>query len=89
MRLKVSACTISTNGGFVVTLKAEGEDRIVVTPLGEHPTKGQMETYYIKILKEVVVDTVVDLDMNDYVVKARPFTKDDGIVIDCKWLHHK
>ena len=89
MNLTIIKCTASTNGGFILTLQTEGEERNVSTPFGTHPTKGDIETYYMKVNEEQAEGVTADLDLNDYSVKVRPFTKDDGITLDLKWLHHK
>ena len=87
--LKVSKCTESKNGGYVLTLKEKAPAQLVATPFGNTNKSETLNTFYMKVEGELEVGFTASIDLNDYQVVVRDFTTDEGKELELKWLHVK
>jgi len=86
--LAVTKCTSSKNGGYVLTLVHKSEGVLVATPFG-NTIKTGITTYYMKVDEPIEVGFDAPIDLSGYDIVERPFTTNDNVDIDLKWLHIK
>lgn len=84
MEFTVNRITKTQKGTFVVKLISES---LMQTELGPKLTE---QKFYIA-MKDVIVEkgAVVNLDMSLFTIKEWPYTTEDGVTMNLKWLHEK
>ena len=93
VKLTVAKATLSSTGGFVVTLKelnpdSEATTSVVDTPFGK-TIKEVLNTYYMKLQDAPAIGFSAHIDLSDYDIVNRDFTTDDKKDLTLKWLHIK
>jgi hypothetical protein len=72
LKLKVTKSTLSSNGGYIITLQSK-ESKSMQTPFGLKTQESQL-TYYMKVTEAQPIGKEADMDINLFDVVERPYT---------------
>lgn len=82
----VKVSEVTKNGNIILTLQGEGAK--VDTPFGEKTPKFSF-CMSVTAGTEKEVGFSADIDLNKFNQVVRPFPSDEGVMVDCTWLHLK
>jgi hypothetical protein len=92
IKVTVTKCstTPSKSGNYIHTVKTEGK---TVQVLGQNKVSGQL-TYFIALQKPTALNSVHELDMDNFSITERPYEVADATTgevktLMLKWLHIK